>query len=230
LPPNVWFAIPSAKSPADAQPFFDRWRDQGYKLAIFRQDGVDPDVQADMVLTGEYRGWPSMCNFMARAVLARFPETNCIVAGGDDMLPDPNLKAKEIEEQFLEHFHGTMGVMQPTGDRWDEYPNGLAASDRICGSPWMGREFVQRWNGGKGPFWHEYWHMYADESLREETIGKCLWQRRDLTHHHDHWLRMGRPRPYYLDLAQQRWDHDEALFRKRKAAGFPGHEPLPLAA
>jgi hypothetical protein len=90
----------------------------------------------------------------------------------------------------------------------------------------MGREFIARWNGGNGPFWPNYWHFYADEELREVTIGKYLWQRRDLMHHHDHWLREGRMRPDYMTRAQDLWPADEAIFRGRAARDFPGHDPL----
>ena len=99
-----------------------------------------------------------------------------------------------MDGAFIRRFE-TFGVMQATGDRWGEnepwaraqFPDAPAYIDRICGSPWIGREFARRMNQGKGPFWREYFHMFADEELQcvAQRLG-VLWQRRDLTHHHEH--------------------------------------------
>jgi hypothetical protein len=160
----------------------------------------------------------------------------------------------------------TFGVMQPTGDRWGEhdvkdghkfivwpdYPERCmicgqeedaprhmvgAYIDRVCGSPWIGRQFAARMYRGKGPYWHEYTHMGVDEELQHVAIMMgVLWQRPDLTHYHNHW---GRPRdgrkygnksdmPAFLEHANSpyEWDRYKRIFRERKAAGFPDHEPL----
>ena len=230
---SVWFALPSAKPPADAQPFMDAWSDMGYKLAIFRQDGVDPNIRADLILTGPYRGWPTMCNLMAREVLERYPETEWIVTGGDDMLPDPNRRADEIAAECSDHFyralHPTYGVMQPIGDKWGG--NWQENVHKICGSPWMGAEFVRRWNGGAGPLCTEYWHSYADEELYETVKGAgILWQREDLSQKHVHHLRENRPQPAYMRESYNRFQADGAIFRQRKARGFPGWEPISIPA
>ena len=126
--------------------------------------------------------------------------------------------------------------MQPTGDRWMVHKDGTAASDRICGSPWMGREFIERINGGAGPFWPEYFHFFCDEEMKQvaEQLG-ILWQRRDLTQKHEHWqrptndrtVRLDATRPAYLAKAHQNAGEAGKLFKERKAAGFPGSEALP---
>jgi hypothetical protein len=86
--------------------------------------------------------------------------------------------AKQIAKECTAHFGGTFGVMQPTGDRW---ANG--SIDRICGSPWLGREFCTRMYHGKGPMYGGYLHMFGDEELQHvATRLGVLWQRRDLTH------------------------------------------------
>lgn len=124
----------------------------------------------------------------------------------------------------------TFGVMQPTGDRWGDKQGAYA--DRVCGSPWIGREFALRINQGRGPLWPEYFHMYEDEELFE-VASKCgvLWQRPDLIHLHRHWARergKSEDMPEFLKRAnsQEEWRKAKTLFDQRKAAGFPGSEPL----
>ena len=85
----------------------------------------------------------------------------------------------------LARIYSTFGIMQPTGDRWgaDEpwakalFPDAPAYIDRICGSPWIGREFARRMNEGAGPFHPAYRHMFADEELQcvAKRLG-VLWQ------------------------------------------------------
>ena len=135
------------------------------------------------------------------------------------------------------------GVMQPTGDRFGEERNAKdpamrgAYIDRVCGSAWVGREFCARINRGRGPLWPEYTHQFVDEELQNIAIKYgVLWQRRDLTHYHDHW---GRPKPgetmgdmrnmpEFLKEAntQEHWIKYRNLFETRRNAGFPGSEPL----
>lgn len=134
---------------------------------------------------------------------------------------------------------GSFGAMQPTGDSWGEdelwairkYPAGQRRYiERICGSAWLGREFCERMYGGKGPLWTGYTHMRVDEELQEVAIKMgALWQRPDLTQYHHHAQRdRSKPIPEFLKRAYspEHWAESSALFNQRKAAGFPGHEPL----
>lgn len=134
----------------------------------------------------------------------------------------------------------TFGAMQPTGDRWGEnsaHHNPAMHSayiDRVCGSAWLGREFCARVNRGNGPLWPAYRHMFVDEELFNvaQRLG-VLWQRRDLIHYHDH---PGRKSNYNSEvdapphmkpwITSEHWREAEALFKARRAAGFPGTECL----
>ena len=233
--PSVWYATPSARKNGGTHPI---WKRQGYKTAIYIDTGAPVPDCADIIIQGEYEGYPKAVNSLCRLILAQYPSTLIIVTGGDDMTPDPNRHPLDIQHEFLDYFQGTFGVMQPTGDRWMTDSHGKSASERICGSPWMGKEFIQRMYGGKGPICEEYYHFFEDEELQEVTLKLgVLWQRPDLTHYHDHWLRSPqspgncshpRPvRPDFLNDAKLDWPNAQQLFRTRKAAGFPGHEPLP---
>jgi hypothetical protein len=134
--------------------------------------------------------------------------------------------------------------MQPSGDRWGDTPAARkqygehrgAYLDRIAGSPWMGREWVKRAYQGNGPMFAGYRHMYADEELKEvaEKLG-VYWARRDIIQLHQHWGR--KPGDEFADIADcpdflrpvntpQHWHESQRLFVERKAAGWPGSEPL----
>jgi hypothetical protein len=160
------------------------------------------------------------------------------VCGGDDVFPDPKKRADEIAAECGEHFSSaldvstldkpnqflisgaTFGVMQPTG--------GGHGIETICGSPWIGRDFItaiKRCYGGVGPFWPEYTHCFGDNELQDMAkILNRFWQRPDLTHRHEHWSWSGKPMPEFLKEANspEHWARYQALYLRRKAAGFPG--------
>lgn len=223
---DVWVCLPSA-NPEAARAATTRWHKMGYKVALLLNGcaaGAEvPD--ADFLCSwSTYPGWGNAINYLART--ARLADARVVVGAGDDMYPDPNIRAHAIATQFVERFPDLIGVMQPTGDRWGDSPTGVI-SERICGSPWMGRNFIDLWNCGRGPFWSEYYHFYADEEMHDVTLAEgILWQRKDLTHHHEHWSRNGTPRPDYMAPVFARYGKDKVVFDRRKASGFPGHRPL----
>lgn len=130
------------------------------------------------------------------------------------------------------------------GQAEDTPPHSVGAYiDRVCGSPWLGRLWCETINGGAGPLWSGnrqwpgYFHMGVDEELQlvAQRYG-VLWQRPDLIHLHKHWGRQfpGKPipatdaRPAFLERANSdaEWNRYKKLLDERKAAGFPGSEPL----
>ncbi len=114
---------------------------------------------------------------------------------------------------------------------------GGAYIDRVAGSPWIGRQFASAAYAGQGPYWPEYTHMGVDEELQAVAMKLGVFhQRADLTHFHKHWGRgkeghqyaQASDMPEFLKAANTgaEWDRYKAIFKARKAAGFPGHEPL----
>ena len=210
------------------------WMDAGYRIAaqvdnnglpfpIFDASLIDPLRGASFSIRRPYAGFSESVNWLTKQILANYPpnypDAQWIVSAGDDTLPDPR-PPLEIAEELSDHFGGTMGVMQPTGDG-----HGI---ETICGSPWMGREFCERINGGRGPFWPEYTHMFADQEMKEvaERLG-VLWQRPDLTHKHNHWSWSGGQMPTFLaeQNSPAHWNKYLRLFEDRRHSGFPGSEP-----
>jgi hypothetical protein len=232
---TVWYAIPSKRPAADAQRCIDHWRRQGYSTAVFR-DASEEVIDCDLLLSGDYHGYAAAVNLLCQEIIQRDSEASWIVTGGDDIEPDLQFRAERIGVECGGHFKGTFGVMQPTGDRWGEHHGG-AYIDRVCGSPWMGREFCERMYGGNGPLCESYTHMFVDEELQRVAMKlNVLWQRRDITQLHRHWGR--RPddgvgssagMPAFLRDANSpgHWTRYKAIFEGRKALGFPGHEPSP---
>jgi hypothetical protein len=219
----VVFAIPTA-NPVLCAETFGKWSDMGF-TCVALVDGKTMDVAGHATMrVARWHGYPVAVNLLCH----RFAEgADWIVTGGDDIDPDPNRRAKDIAQECSDYFAGTLGVMQPTGDPHGKDEHGTVAAARICGSPWLGREFIRRANLGVGPFWQGYNHFYCDEELKETASrDQVLWQRPELCQMHRHWSFEGRPRPEYMNKAQAGWDRDKAIFDVRKAHGFPGSHLL----
>ena len=249
---SVWVCCPSARPVADVNERFNKWRDMGYNVALWRDDLMAETPRADILAGGPYPGFYVASNCLIELALH---DQSCdwVVCAGDDTDPDPTKRADEIARECSERFRistgafcgpeddyeimrpGTFGVMQPTGHRWGDKQG--AYIDRVAGSPWISREFARRINGGRGPWWPEYFHMGGDEELQAVAMKLgVFWQRPDLTHFHQHW---GLPAPgqtighkanmpKFLERANspEHWRQYKALFTARKAAGFPGHEVI----
>lgn len=215
---DVWLVLPSA-NPANAARTFPVWRERGYRIAVL-QDRVRFACDADRVVTVDrYEGWAASVNVLCREVV---PKTAASVVGaGDDMLPDPTKSAQQIAEEFLERFPSGLGVMQPQGDA---YLN----SHQFCGSPWFGRGWIDRMYGGRGVMFPEYRHNWADNEVYWlARCGGALWERPDLTQHHEHFSREKGSEPAYWSASAREFDRlDAELFVSRAWAGFPGHESV----
>lgn len=255
---SVYFCIPSCRPRPEAEECLRRWKSLGYKIAILRQgELLDPDLVDLQIPTGEYLGWPTSTNLLCKAVLRKDINMHFCVGGGDDYWPVPDISPNSIAPVLLEHFYSkclhkvgyavprhaasTFGVMQPTGDRWGDNESSRATYgqdrgaiiDRVAGSPWMGREWIERSYQGNGPMFSGYHHLYADEELCEvaERFG-VYWRRPDLVQYHNHPSRgekgfqacnEGHLAPLY---SAEAWVRERAIFDDRKAKGFPGSDPI----
>jgi len=212
---DVWYAIPSA-NPTRCSVAFQKWRAQGYKCAVVLDPTSSAVPEADLTLRPKpYPGYFRSVNALAKAIGS---SASIVVTGGDDMTPDPTFTAQQLAEQFYERFPDGYGVMQPTGDD-------LPGTEKICGSPWFGRAWLDESYEGNGPMWHEYRSFSGDEELRfvAEAQG-VLWQRRDLVQRHDHWTRRGLAAMTNYQRRNEAlyFERDAALFRERQDLGFPG--------
>jgi hypothetical protein len=215
---EVWFAIPSA-SPERCRKTLPEWRKRGYKIAIL-QNMERGEVPADIVQWSDfYPGWAESINILCRSIVPK--SAQIVVSGGCDMLPDPNHTADELAEQFLQRFPDTFGVMQPHGDEFWQ-------AKHYCGSPFLGRKWIDTMYNGTGPMCGEYQHNWADVELYWVANGMgVLWSRPDLTHHHAHFSRDGKqaaPKWWVKNVDHHDRRDCERLLR-RAWTRFPGHTP-----
>lgn len=260
---SVWLTIPSARPEAQVKETLSKWREQGYRIALWvDQPHVEPI--ADFYIVDPYPGYAVAVNSLIQEILKNSVDRSArwFVIGGDDTLPDPKKRADEIARGIELFFYGvaqtlgrengcplcssgdfcshaergaTTGVMQPTGDRFAD-----GQIDRICGSAWIGREFAKRVNGGRGPLWPEYTHMFVDDELQQVAMKyRCFLQRPDLCQLHMQHARATNaidspatetlripPHIKHDGYTQEHWEKYERLFNRRKAEGFPGSEFL----
>ena len=193
-----------------------RWRALGYKV-IYLADTkttkeenklkklVDDGVIETYLYVENYRGWYASCNLLMGIAFSR-GATWCVCVG-TDMDPDQTMTAQSIASTL-----DVNRVMQPCGDRWD-IKDGKAASERICGSPWISKTFYE--NKAKKVWDERFFHYYGDEKLHDE-LGDELLQRFDLTHLHHHPNREGRAKPGYLGRS---WREDQRKFVGWKKTG-----------
>jgi hypothetical protein len=92
----------------------------------------------------------------------------------------------------------------------------------------MGREWIERSFKGNGPLSPYHFHNWSDLETQKvaERLG-MFWQRDDLIHRHEHWMRQdGGPKPAFWDAIGAEYHSGRALYETRKAAGWPGSELL----
>jgi hypothetical protein len=219
---EVWLCLPSANIEM-ARKTFPKWREKGYRIACIVPDRLANEYTSltDLLVLesvfGGYQGWPKSVNHLCTLL----KDKDIVIACGDDMYPDPNYEAHQLHLQFTRHFGGTLGVMQPYGDKFGSMA--CDTCEQICGSAWLGKEFRNRVNRGKGPLWEEYWHMYADTELYQVALKYGnLWIRGDLSQYHAH--RTREKSSFRPNIPAGNTRLAKKIYDKRKAEEFPESE------
>ena len=100
---SVWVVLPSARPVAVVNARMDKWRDMGYKVALWR-DYFYPRPECDLLHGGPYPGYAAAVNDLAATVFSIDHACDWIVATGDDTDPDPTKRADEIARECSIHF------------------------------------------------------------------------------------------------------------------------------
>jgi len=217
---RIHVLIPTAQR-SHANVTIQKWRAAGYAVGVFVDPGPLHVIGYDWILQAPYPGVWRAWNALAKAAVAMGIDACFLV--GDDMDPPLEISAEEMKKQFFDHFPTGFGVMQATGDRQGDRIDGKWASQRICGSPLVGAQWIRKSYGGEGPVDGRYEAFYADESLLHvaRNLG-VLWQREDLCLLHRHWSFGYLPQQdYHRRNNRLSWSKDKALFETSLAAGFP---------
>lgn len=249
VPPNVgdvWYCIPSC-NPKRAREVTEAWREMGYRVAVLvdrnkLEDFTWGEDAPDLVVeTHIYQGYYGSVNLLASLLLHRplsriqdgLIRRSCfgvrtapsvVVTGGDDIFPDEHRTASEIRDTLYVLKPDGFFVAQPTGDV-DKMPG----TDKICGSPWFGRGWLDRGYGGHGPFCQDYFQFYGDEELHNVAkLTGALIQLPDVTQRHEHYHRPGGPEKldYQARNESHYWSRDQKVFLERQKKKWPGHKPL----
>ena len=219
---NVWVAFPTANPPRSRETLA-KWRERGYSsIALIDPDQMDLDTGADITVRHiPYQGYYHAQNYLCRRALDQ--GAIAVVCAGDDMDPDPVADPARVAAECFARSGSSLFVMQPCGDTQGRDSSGRSAAERICGSPWVGPEYIRRGYQGRGPFCEDYHHQFGDEEAKivAERNG-ALWMRGDLTQLHRHWSWGHMPKAPYQVAAQKFANQDQKTFIARKAAGFPG--------
>ncbi len=215
---SVWYVCPSSRPKAEAEDCLQAWLDFGCRVMILRE-GEALDLPIYQYPVSFYSGWAVSNNHLIRTAMSIDKQAHWFVCGGDDYWPDTAWGSHFISRECLHHFGGTLGVMQPTGDR---YQDGYI--DTAAASPWIGREFAQRAYNGHGPFRDDYFHLYADTELQQVALKLgVFWQRPDIKQEHKHWSRgMGTQALSTNNYAFSE-ERDRTLYEVRLATGFAGY-------
>jgi len=213
--------FPSA-DPSRGKSCAELWISKGYLPLVMVDNGIKLRIAGAVVVENpaeKFEGYYRVINDLCHAALSY---GDVVTAIGDDMDP-PEQGAEYVEKEYLSRWPEGEGVLQPTGDRAGIDGSGKAASERVCGSPVLGRGWINLAYQGNGPFHNGYRSFYSDEELLDVALkGGLLWQRNDIAHPHRHWSWGLAHRQHYHDVASTNWNSDHELYRNRKLLGFPG--------
>ena len=178
------------------------WAGLRYQVAVATELPIPPkDICAHRVFNftkydGYYRSMNTVCQWLVREMKA-----DIVVCAGDGIMPDTRYPAWGLGGMFVQKFPNGLGIMQAIGHRWqaDRGPgqynfHDWPSTERRCESPWIGREFILRAYGGRGPYSDAYAQYYGDAELHDvaQKMG-VLWRNENVAQRSIHWSQVGGP-------------------------------------
>lgn len=127
---SVWLVAPSARPVEHVAEWAAKWRECGYKVAVWRDVPCQP-MDVDLAIVGgwvvsmginrnwpttqaplrEYPGYATAINALIEWVRVEDPDAEWFIAAGDDVYPDPNHTAEEIAAECADHFRDRTAEM-----------------------------------------------------------------------------------------------------------------------
>lgn len=224
------------------------WARMGWQVAVaidadLPEWAVTPDKIVSHVpplLVREWGGYYSAVSYMARA-LCLSHKADIVVAGADNIYPDPQAKAVVVGAAFATKFPNGFGVLQPIRDAYSVSRRGDSARDYMpgrsmhatpptterCESPVLGRAWILDMYQGKGPYSEKYRQYFGDVELHDvaQKMG-VLWKNPQILHRRDHWARPGGGdmQPHQRANFDRWYEKDYAMYRARRHREFPESE------
>ncbi len=138
---QVWVVCPSARPPVEVEKWAKAWREQGYKIALWRDtdDGLaalqDKALGVYIVDVPQgflYPGYAQVVNHLIRGVMYGHADAEWFVVAGDDIYPDTTKTADEIAHECSEHFFE--GNLKPEDARHLTFDE---KTMRLSGANWL---------------------------------------------------------------------------------------------
>jgi len=194
-----------------------RWKNAGYlPLVIMNKEHVKKGIPAMVCAVEGYEGYYRAMNWACQS-LVEHERADIVVCISDRMRPPQNKRSEEVGQQFASRFRNGQGIMVPL--------QGAESGDlKPCG-PWIGKRFIQKYYGGKGPYYERYFQFYGNRELF--TVANrdgLLWLRDDL----DQEVIGGETDFYRKANREEYWTRDQGVFVERQEMGFPGSEARKL--
>ncbi|TVQ31336.1 MAG: hypothetical protein EA376_09500 [Phycisphaeraceae bacterium] len=211
---DVWLAVASDR-PEVCRLVLPAWRERGYRVALLKI-GSGWEAPADRSAACERRpGWAAAINRLGRTLIPK--DAGAVVAGADWLTPDPDLEAARLATEMLDRFPDGFGVMLPGG----------ADGAGVVRGVWLGRGWIDRMYAGAGGLFDGHHGVAAEqEAVALATEMGVLWRREDVKQVRHPELGAGEVMAPVCAETEELHALDAPLHEARRAAGYPGHEPI----
>lgn len=215
----IWAAFPSI-DPKRAEETCGRWAERGFRTCVVMNREQYKLIKSDLAFKVDaYEGYYRTMNFLCQ-MLVENHRADIVVCIGDRVRPPDHASAHEIATTVAARFPSGVGVMQPATGALH------VQEQENCPSPWICRNFIKRFYGGRGPFHEGYVQYFGGKELYgvAKRAG-VLWPREDVHQVH---VTPGDPDFYQQQNRESYFGRDAMTYAEREKKGFEGAEATRL--
>lgn len=211
----IWCAFPSV-DPKRAEETCGRWAERGFRTCVVMNREQWKLIKADMCFKVDaYEGFYRTQNFLCQ-MLAYDHQADIVVCIGDRVRPPDHANAHEIATTVAAKFPSGVGVMQPATGALH------VQEQENCPSPWVCKNFIKKFYGGRGPFHESYVQYFGGKELfMVARRAGVLWPREDVHQIH---VPPGDPDFYQRHNRESYFGRDAKNYAEREHGGFDGAE------